>query len=159
MVRGLHALCEFLKSKGVTVLMINEMKNINQILPEMSINNNFKIDSEDEEEIRYLRFHDQLTGLYNRDYFMEEIKRLDTKRQFPLTLVMADINKLKLINDVYGHDRGDFLIKSTAKILKDNLREEDILARIGRDELAIILSQTSKNREREVIKRITNWFI
>src|SRR6056297_2085161 len=45
-----------------------------------------------EEEIRYLRFHDQLTGLYNRDYFMEEIKRLDTKRQLPLTLIMVDIN-------------------------------------------------------------------
>ncbi|MGM0549413.1 MAG: diguanylate cyclase, partial [Bacillota bacterium] len=80
-----------------------------------------------EEKIRYLSFHDQLTGLYNRNYFMEEIERLDTRRKFPITIIMADINKLKLINDIFGHDKGDQLIKKTADILAENIRESDIL--------------------------------
>jgi len=107
-----------------------------------------------EKEIKYLRFHDQLTGLFNRDYFMEEINRLDTKRQLPLTIIMGDINSLKLVNDVFGHDRGDQLIKNTANILENNLRNEDILARIGGDEFAILLPNTDKNSGKEVCQRI-----
>ncbi|MBV1757806.1 MAG: diguanylate cyclase [Dethiosulfatibacter sp.] len=109
---------------------------------------------ESENKVKYLRFHDQLTGLYNRDFFMEEIKRLDTKRQLPLTIIMADINSLKFVNDVFGHEQGDVLIKSTAKIMKNNLRDEDILARIGGDEFAILLPNTSIEGGLEVSRRI-----
>ncbi|MFO7814803.1 MAG: diguanylate cyclase [Halanaerobiales bacterium] len=108
-----------------------------------------------EKEIKYLRFHDQLTGLYNRDYFMEEIKRLDTKRQLPLTIIMGDINSLKLVNDVFGHDRGDVLIKNTAEILENNIRDEDILARIGGDEFAILLPKTKIKTSKVICQRIS----
>ena len=107
-----------------------------------------------EEKIRYLSFHDQLTELYNRNYFMEEIERLNTKRNLPITIIMGDINNLKLINDIFGHEKGDQLIKKTADILAENIRESDILARIGGDEFAILLPQTPLKIGEKIIKRI-----
>ncbi|MBM3713402.1 MAG: diguanylate cyclase, partial [Actinobacteria bacterium] len=86
-----------------------------------------------QERIKYLSFHDKLTGLYNRAFFEEELIRLDVKRQLPLSLVIGDVNGLKLINDAFGHEKGDELLKKISKILKDCFRAEDIIARWGGD--------------------------
>lgn len=107
-----------------------------------------------EEKIKYLRFHDQLTGLYNRDFYIEELKRLNTERQHPISLIMGDINNLKLINDAFGHNKGDMLIKEIAKIMQNNIREEDVLARLSGDEFAILLPQTKKEKAKDIIQRI-----
>jgi diguanylate cyclase (GGDEF)-like protein len=107
-----------------------------------------------EEKIIYLSFHDHLTGLYNRRFFEEELKRLDTERQLPLSFVMGDLNGLKLINDVFGHAEGDKLLKETAEILKTVCRSEDILARWGGDEFVILLPKTSIADAEEIVERI-----
>ena len=107
-----------------------------------------------EEKIKYLSYKDRLTDLYNRRFFEEEIARLDTKRQLPISIIMADINGLKIINDSYGHKRGDALLVKTAKILKKSIRKEDILARHGGDEFAILLPKTTGKEARKVIDRI-----
>jgi len=107
-----------------------------------------------EEEILNLSFHDQLTGLYNRRFFEEELKRLDTKRQFPLSFIMGDLNGLKLINDVFGHVEGDRLLIETAEILKKVCRSDDILARWGGDEFVILLPKTSIIDSEEIVQRI-----
>ena len=60
-----------------------------------------------EEKLKFISFHDSLTGLYNRTYFEEELKRLNTKRQLPLSIIIGDINGLKLVNDAFGHLKGD----------------------------------------------------
>ena len=107
-----------------------------------------------EEKIRYLSFHDNLTGLYNRTYLEEEISRLDTERQLPVSVIMADLNGLKLINDTFGHATGDLLIKRAADIFREACREEDIIARWGGDEFLILLPQTTAREADEVCSRI-----
>lgn len=107
-----------------------------------------------EEKIKYLSYRDQLTDLYNRRFFNEEINRLDTKRQLPLSIIMADVNGLKIINDSYGHQKGDELLIKTAEILKSSLRDEDVLVRHGGDEFAILLPQTTQKEAQKIIERI-----
>lgn len=111
---------------------------------------------QDEERIRYLSYHDKLTGLYNRAFFEEEIKRLDTERQLPLSIIIGDVNGLKLINDAFGHRDGDELLTSVSSLLKQSCREEDIIARWGGDEFAILLPQTSETDALQLYKRIKN---
>ena len=87
-----------------------------------------------EEELVYLSYHDQLTGLFNRRYFEEELRRLDTRRNLPISLVFADVNNLKYVNDTFGHHIGDELLKNISCILKTECRADDIIARLGGDE-------------------------
>ncbi|MBS0014174.1 MAG: PAS domain S-box protein [Desulfobacterales bacterium] len=96
-----------------------------------------------EEHIRYVSFHDSVTGLYNRAYFEEEINRLDTGRSLPVSLIIGDLNNLKLVNDTFGHEEGDRLLQKIAEILRKTCRNEDVIARWGGDEFAVILPATS----------------
>jgi diguanylate cyclase (GGDEF)-like protein/PAS domain S-box-containing protein len=107
-----------------------------------------------EDRIHYLSFHDKLTGLYNRAYFEEELKRLDTPRQLPITLTLGDVNGLKLINDAFGHEEGDRLLRQIASILQKSCRKEDIVARLGGDEFALLLPRTSAEVAGKIISRI-----
>ncbi len=107
-----------------------------------------------EDKILYLSYHDQLTGLYNRRFFEEELKRLDTRRNFPLTIVMGDVNGLKAINDAVGHDKGDELLRKSAEVIKKGCRADDIVARLGGDEFVIILSDTDVLKAEQIIERI-----
>jgi len=107
-----------------------------------------------ERQLRYKSFHDSLTGLYNRAYFEEELKRLDNGRQLPLSVIIGDVNSLKLVNDAFGHKEGDRLLKKSAQILKKACRKEDIIARYGGDEFAILLPKTSAKAADEATERI-----
>ncbi len=107
-----------------------------------------------EEKIRYMSFHDSLTDLYNRRYIEEEMKRLDTERQLPISIVMVDINGLKLVNDTYGHEKGDEMLKRTAEILKKSCREEEMVARWGGDEFVILFPKTTAYETNKVCVRI-----
>lgn len=105
-------------------------------------------------QIEYLSFHDQLTDLYNRRFLEEELKRLNTERNFPLSVLVMDVNGLKLMNDAFGHSKGDELLKKVAQIVRQQTRADDIIARVGGDEFTILLPKTSMKEVEIVVDRI-----
>ncbi len=110
------------------------------------------------EHIKYLSCHDSLTGLYNRMFFDEELRRLDNISNFPISIIFGDINGLKLTNDIFGHAAGDELIKKSAEIFRKVCRESDIAARVGGDEFTILLHNTEKKDAQKIISRIKKEF-
>lgn len=109
-----------------------------------------------QEEIIYLSYCDQLTDLYNRRYFEEKLKEIDTAENLPITLIMADVNGLKLVNDSFGHNLGDELLKKAAEVLKRGCRKRDIISRLGGDEFVAVLTETSSLQAEQIIKRINS---
>jgi diguanylate cyclase (GGDEF)-like protein len=109
-----------------------------------------------EEKIHYLGMHDGLTGLYNRAYFDEELKRLEHGRQFPISVLMADLDKLKITNDQEGHAAGDELLRQTAQALKIAFRAEGVIARIGGDEFAVLLPGLNAGLAKKAKQRVLN---
>lgn len=104
--------------------------------------------------LRHESTHDSLTGLYNRAFFDGELERLAYGRMFPISIVMADVNGLKEVNDTLGHAAGDHLIMLAAKIIQRAFRTEDIVARIGGDEFAVLLPDTEATTAEKIVERI-----
>jgi len=102
----------------------------------------------------YLSFHDQLTNLYNRRYFENEILRLNKSRELSIAIIVGDLDNLKYINDNYGHKIGDKYIKEIARIFNISTRNGDIVSRIGGDEFAVVLPHTNEEVAQSVIERI-----
>ena len=109
------------------------------------------------EEIKFLSYHDQLTGLYNRRFFEEELRRVDTPRNLPLTIAMGDVNGLKLINDSFGHSVGDELLRKVAEAIRMGCRDDEIVARLGGDEFVIILPRTDQEMAESIVRRIREY--
>lgn len=105
-------------------------------------------------EIEYLSYHDQLTNIYNRRYYEQELKRLNSQEYLPLTLCVIDVNGLKLVNDAFGHEAGDIVLSKTANILHSNQRDQDVVARVGGDEFVVLLPNTQLEEAKVVMKQI-----
>lgn len=105
-------------------------------------------------KIEYLSYHDHLTGLHNRQYFEEALKQMDDIRYYPLSIIMGDVNSLKIINDSFGHLVGDGLIYETAKILKRCCRPTDVATRWGGDEFVLLLPNTDEETAQKTVARM-----
>jgi diguanylate cyclase (GGDEF)-like protein len=108
-----------------------------------------------EMEIEYLSYHDQLTGVKNRRYFEEALLTYDTEEFYPLALIIVDINGLKLTNDAFGHLVGDRLLIEASEVLKNEVRNQDTIARIGGDEFVIILPNTELHEAKYLSERLS----
>jgi diguanylate cyclase (GGDEF)-like protein/putative nucleotidyltransferase with HDIG domain len=115
-----------------------------------------KTDAIQDDTAKHQLYTDPLTGLYNRRYFQEEIYKLDHENNLPISIIMADINGLKLTNDIFGHSSGDLLIQKSAQILKNACRNSDIVVRLGGDEFVIILPRTNSMHAEDIMERIKN---
>ena len=104
--------------------------------------------------LEYMSMHDALTGVFNKAYYDNEIKRLEGAREYPVAIICSDLDGLKSINDCYGHRAGDNMLKECASILKSSIRHGDILARFGGDEFVIIMPRTDLEAGEAVIRRI-----
>lgn len=109
-----------------------------------------------EEQLRYQSNRDTMTGLYNRNFFEVELRRFEQSREYPISIIMTDIDGLKFTNDTEGHAAGDELLRQGANLLSSVMRTGDIVARIGGDEFAALLPQTDGDTVKTVVERIRN---
>lgn len=107
-----------------------------------------------EERLEFISLYDQLTGLHNRAFFEKEMLRIKSSQEYPITIISADLNGLKIINDTMGHDWGDKLLEACAQVLRKSLRSSDVLARLGGDEFVAILPGTSERAGEDIANRL-----
>ncbi|MGM0380224.1 MAG: sensor domain-containing diguanylate cyclase/phosphohydrolase [Bacillota bacterium] len=107
-----------------------------------------------EKELYYKTYHDELTGLYNRTYFNKEIDKYNNEKKLPLSIIMGDVNGLKITNDTFGHKEGDRLLIKIAEIFKKSFRKKDMVVRTGGDEFIALLPRTSKKEAEKIAKNI-----
>ena len=107
-----------------------------------------------ENHLRFVSLHDALTKLYNRNYFEEEMKRLDRRRSGAVAIVVFDLDGLKMVNDTLGHEQGDRMLVVAAQSLRSAFRDGDVVARIGGDEFAALLEDASEELLGQIRERI-----
>jgi len=107
-----------------------------------------------EDRLRFISLHDLMTAVYNRAYFEEEMARLQKGRIFPVSVMVLDMDDLKLINDRHGHHAGDVALQTLADMLRNKFRAEDVVARIGGDEFAVLLPGVNAEIANKMRERI-----
>lgn len=130
----------------------------NKIVGAVLVFRNISDKKSQREKIEFLSYHDALTGLYNRCYFEEEMNRIYKSKNLPISLIIGDLNGLKLTNDVFGHETGDKLLTTIASVMKRVCREDDIVARWGGDEFTLLMPRTDEQEAESIVRSICEEF-
>ena len=112
-----------------------------------------------EEFMLYLNNHDQLTGLHNRRFYEEKLDELDGEENYPLSILLININGLKIINDAFGFKTGDVVLKKVAKVIKEKCEDSSIQARISGSEFAIVYTKTSREETSDLVQELRKAFL
>ncbi|TAH70342.1 MAG: diguanylate cyclase [Anaerolineaceae bacterium] len=158
-------------TKRINIVRNDEIGKISECFNSMADNMHFLINNLESsvkdrteelfianKKLEDLSNHDILTGLCNRRYLKDKCIKIDNPDNLPLSVIYADINGLKMTNDIFGHAAGDELIKRASEILMKSCRENDIIARIGGDEFIILLPKANKTDAESVMTRIKSEF-
>jgi diguanylate cyclase (GGDEF)-like protein len=111
---------------------------------------------ESKKELMFKTYHDELTGLYNRMYMVEILKQLEQKKSLPFSIIVADLNGLKITNDTFGHETGDQMLIRVAAIFKENIKENHVACRIGGDEIVVLMPSTDGQESIDIVENIQN---
>ncbi|WPM31393.1 GGDEF domain-containing protein [Hydrogenobacter sp. T-2] len=127
----------------------------------LSLKSTFEELEKKKSELEQLAYYDPLTGLPNRRFFFDHANLiLESSKRYgnPLSLLIIDIDHFKKINDTYGHEAGDLVLKSFADILRKNIRQSDLSARLGGEEFVLLMPNTNLQRGKVVAERIRSAF-
>ncbi len=116
-------------------------------------------EKEHSRQVEFLSYHDPLTGLYNRRYIEKMMDQLDAAENLPVSVIMADVNGLKITNDVFGHKAGDALLKNVADVMRKYCSEDNLIARWGGDEFMILMPETELRAAEILVKRLKDTHI
>ena len=105
-------------------------------------------------ELWFKTYHDELTGLYNRMYMVECFKQLEHECSLPFSIIYADLNGLKITNDIFGHETGDLMLKRVSEIIKENMKPTHVACRIGGDEFVVFMPSTSEEEASDIVENI-----
>ncbi len=111
---------------------------------------------ESKNELMFKTYHDELTGLYNRAHMTELLRHYDKTMPLPFSIIVADLNGLKITNDTFGHDTGDQMLIRVSNIIKANIKKDHIACRIGGDEIVVFMPLTEEAECDHIVKNIKN---
>ncbi len=121
---------------------------------QLAVKEKTKTIEESKKELMFKTYHDELTGLYNRLYMVEYLKSLEIENSLPFSLIVADLNGLKITNDTFGHKTGDQMLIKVSEIIKENIKTNHVACRIGGDEIVVLMPFTSEQESIDIANNI-----
>lgn len=109
---------------------------------------------ESTKELMFKTYHDDLTGLYNRAYMSELLKKFRKENHLPFSIIVADLNGLKITNDTFGHETGDQMLINVSEIIKKNIKDNHYACRIGGDEIVVFMPLTDSQKCSNIVDNI-----